>query len=145
MKPVLVSAGQSPRRLDIFVSAQNAHVSRATAQRWIDGGLITVNGRQAKPAQRIRPGDVIACHVEMREPPAVEPEPMPLEVLHEDPTLLVVNKSPGLVMHPGPGHWTGTLLNALVHHVGEYEGAEPPGAGDGRRARPGLVHRLDKD
>ena len=139
-----VPAGQSPRRLDIFVRAQTAHLSRASAQRWIDGGLITVNGRRAKPAQRIRPGDVIACHVAGREPPPVEPEPIPLEVLHEDAALLVVNKPPGLVMHPAPGHWTGTLLNALVHHTGQREDAEPAGAGDGRRGRPGLVHRLDK-
>jgi len=135
-----VSAGQAPRRLDVFVSTQTAHLSRACAQRWIDGGLITVNGRPAKPARLIRPGDVITCHVPVREPPAVEPEPLALRVLHEDVDLLVVDKPAGLVMHPGPGHWTGTLLNALVHHVGHREGAEP----GGRRARPGLVHRLDK-
>jgi 23S rRNA pseudouridine1911/1915/1917 synthase len=130
-----VSAGQAPRRLDVFVTTQTAHLSRASAQRWIDGGLITVNGRQTKPARLIRPGDVITCHVPAREPPAVEPEPLALRVLHEDPELLVIDKPPGLVMHPGPGHWTGTLLNGLVHHVGP---------GEGRRARPGLVHRLDK-
>ena len=134
MRPVTtVPAGQSPRRLDLFVSAQNAHVSRAVAQRWIAAGAITVNGRQAKPAQRIRPGDVIESHVPAREPPPLRPEPIPIEVLHEDLELVIVNKPPGLVMHPAPGHWTGTLLNALVHHI---HGAE--------RARPGLVHRLDK-
>ena len=130
-----VSAGQAPRRLDVFVATQTAHLSRAAAQRWIDGGLITVNGRQTKPARLIRPGDVITCHVPVREPPPVEPEPLALHVLHEDADLLVIDKPPGLVMHPGPGHWTGTLLNALVHHVGRREG---------QRARPGLVHRLDK-
>ena len=139
-----VSAGQAPRRLDVFVSTQTAHLSRAAAQRWIDGGLISVNGRPAKPARLIRPGDVITCHVPVREPPAVEPEPLALHVLHEDAELLVVDKPAGLVMHPGPGHWTGTLLNALVHHVGHRDGAEPRGGGDGRRLRPGLVHRLDK-
>jgi 23S rRNA pseudouridine1911/1915/1917 synthase len=145
MQPVTtVTAGQSPRRLDVFVSTQNAHLSRACAQRWIDGGLITVNGRRGKPAQRIRPGDVIACHVPAREPPPVEPEPLPLEVLHEDAALLVVNKPPGLVMHPAAGHWTGTLLNALVHHVRRRESAGASVSGDDRRARPGLVHRLDK-
>ena len=138
-----VSAGQTPRRLDVFVSTQTAHLSRASAQRWIDGGLITVNGRRAKPARLIRPGDVITCHVPVREPPPVEPEPLALHVLHEDAALLVVDKPAGLVMHPGPGHWTGTLLNALVHHVGHRDGAGPLEAGDGRR-RPGLVHRLDK-
>jgi len=139
-----VAAGQSPRRLDVFVSTQTAHLSRASAQRWIDGGLITVNGRPAKSAQRIRPGDVITCHVPVREPPPVEPEPLALHVLHEDSELLVLDKPAGLVMHPGPGHWTGTLLNALVHHVGRRGGAEPREPGDGRRSRPGLVHRLDK-
>ena len=128
-----VSPGQSPRRLDVFVSTQSAHVSRAMAQRWIERGVITVNGRRAKSAQRVHPGDIIVSHVPVREPPAVEPEPTPLEVLHEESELVIVNKPAGLVMHPAPGHWTGTLLNALVHHV---QGAE--------RARPGLVHRLDK-
>jgi 23S rRNA pseudouridine1911/1915/1917 synthase len=132
-----VSAGQSPRRLDVFVSTQTAHLSRASAQRWIDGGLITVNGRRTKPARLIRPGDVITCHVPRRAPPPVEPEAVALHVLHEDADLLVIDKPPGLVMQPGPGHWTGTVLNALVHHVGGEPGA-------GRRARPGLVHRLDK-
>ena len=144
MQPVTtVSRGQAPRRLDVFVSTQTAHLSRASARRWIDGGLITVNGRRAKPARLIRPGDVIACHVPVHEPPAVEPEPLALHVLHEDAALLVVDKPAGLVMHPGPGHWTGTLLNALVHHVGPVR-APSREPGDGRRLRPGLVHRLDK-
>jgi 23S rRNA pseudouridine1911/1915/1917 synthase len=137
----VVPAGQSPRRLDVFVTTQSARLSRAAAQRWIEGGLITVNDRRAKPAQRIRPGDVIACHVAERPALPVEPEPIPIEVLHEDTAILVVNKPPGIVMHPAPGNWTGTLLNALVHHV--RRGA-PCADGDGQRIRPGLVHRLDK-
>ena len=136
----LVPAGQSPRRLDIFLSTQSARLSRAAAQRWIAGGLVTVNGRRAKAAQRIRGGDVITCHVARRDPLPVAPEAVPLEILDEDDALLVVDKPAGLVMHPAPGHRTGTLLNALVHHVGS--GAAEAGAG--RRARPGLVHRLDK-
>jgi 23S rRNA pseudouridine1911/1915/1917 synthase len=135
----VVSAGQSPRRLDVFVSAQRADLSRAAAQRWIAGGIITVNGRRAKAAQKVRPGDVIACHAAVRVPLPVWPEPIALDVLHEDDALLVVDKPPGLVMHPAPGHWTGTLLNALVHHVGRN--GEAPAD---ERERPGLVHRLDK-
>ena len=111
----VVPEGQSPRRLDVFVTTQSARLSRAAAQRWIEGGLVTVNDRRAKPAQRIRPGDVIACHVAERPALPVEPEPIPIEVLHEDAAILVVNKPPGIVMHPAPGNWTGTLLNALVH------------------------------
>jgi 23S rRNA pseudouridine1911/1915/1917 synthase len=135
----VISAGQSPRRLDVFVTAQRADLSRAVAQRWIAGGIITVNGRRAKAAQKVRPGDVIACHAAVRDPLPVRAEPIALDVLHEDDAVLVVDKPPGLVMHPAPGHWTGTLLNALVHHVGRRGDA----AGDDR-ARPGLVHRLDK-
>lgn len=143
-KVMTVPAGQSRQRLDVFVRSQNARLSRAAAQRWIDGGLVTLNGGRAKPAQRIRPGDVITCDVSVRQPPPVEPEPLPLEVLYEDAVLMVVNKPPGMVMHPAPGHWTGTLLNTLVHHIGEREDAEQPEPGQERRARPGLVHRLDK-
>jgi 23S rRNA pseudouridine1911/1915/1917 synthase len=144
MRPVtLVSPGQSPRRLDVFVSAQTAFASRSAVQRWIERGLVTVNGRRAKPAQRIRPGDVIACHVAVPEPPPLLPEPLPLDVLHEDTSLLVVNKPAGLVVHPAPGHWTGTLLNGLVHHLNGSGRATPPGS-ERQRPRPGLVHRLDK-
>ena len=139
-----VSGGQSPRRLDVYVSTQNAHVSRAAAQRWIDLGLITVNGRAAKRAQRIHPGDVIACHMPVRDPPPLEPELMTLEVLHEDAALLVVNKAPGVVMHPAPGHWTGTLLNGLLHYIQAQSRATPAESNSWPRARPGLVHRLDK-
>lgn len=139
-----VPGGQSPRRLDIFVSTQHARLSRTRARRWIDGGLITINGQRVRPARRVRPGDVIACHVAVPPPPSLEPEPVPLEVLHEDAALLVVNKPAGLVMHPAPGHWSGTLLNALVHHLRPCEDAGRRGPGNDRRARPGLVHRLDK-
>jgi 23S rRNA pseudouridine1911/1915/1917 synthase len=146
-----ITAGQSRLRLDVFVSAQSARVSRAAAQRWIASGLITVNGRPAKPARRIRPGDVVASHVPVRARPPVDPEPLALAVLHEDGALLVLDKPPGVVMHPAHGHWTGTLLNGLVHHVARDAGdrAETSGtagapAEAGRRARPGLVHRLDR-
>ncbi len=134
----VVPAGQSPRRLDVFVTTQSARLSRAAAQRWIEGGLITVNDRRAKPAQRIRPGDVIACHVAERPALPVEPEPIPIEVLHEDAAILVVNKPAGIVMHPAPGNWTGTLLNALVHHV--RRGADVRASAEGglsERAAPG--------
>src|SRR5262245_66298672 len=98
----VVPAGQSPRRLDIFVSTQNAHVSRALAQRWIESGVITVNGEPSKPARRIRAGDVIVSHVPVRPLPDVLPEPISLEMLHEADHILIVNKPPGLVMHPAP-------------------------------------------
>ena len=141
---MVVPAGQSPRRLDIFISTQNAHVSRALAQRWIESGVITVNGAHSKPARRVRAGDVIVSHVPVRERASIDPEPIPVEVLHEDEHILIVSKPPGLVMHPAPGHWTGTLLNGLVHHLGRGDGTPPPVDGVAQRERPGLVHRLDK-
>jgi 23S rRNA pseudouridine1911/1915/1917 synthase len=141
---MVVPAGQSPRRLDIFISTQNAHMSRALAQRWIESGVITVNGAQTKPARRVRAGDVIVSHVPVHERPSIEPEPIPIEVLHEDDHILVVSKPPGLVMHPAPGHWTGTLLNGLVHHLGRGDSVPPSVDGVAQRERPGLVHRLDK-
>lgn len=149
----VIPAGQSPRRLDVFVSTQTASLSRTAAQRWIAGGLIAVNGRRAKAAQRIRAGDVITCHAPARDRPPVEPEAVPLDVLHEDAALLVVNKPAGLVVHPAPGNWSGTLLNALAHHVGvRGTGAGPAvqrrAASEGTDApppgRPRLAHRLDK-
>src|SRR5688572_983573 len=141
----VVAAGQSPRRLDVFVATQSARLSRAVVQRWIAGGLITVNDRRAKAAQRVQPGDIITCHVAERCALPIEAEPIPIDIMHEDAALLVVNKPPGTVMHPAPGHWTGTLLNALIHHVRQV--AEPDRCSDARdapRTRPGLVHRLDK-
>ena len=145
----VVSAGQSPRRLDVFFRTASAHVSRAAVQRWIAGGVITVNGRRAKPAQRVHPGDVIACHLAVRAPRRVAGEALPLRVLHEDAALLVVDKPAGVVMHPAPGNWTGTLLNGLVHHLDRggaaLSGARPDaGPVAATRGRPGLVHRLDK-
>jgi 23S rRNA pseudouridine1911/1915/1917 synthase len=112
-----------------------AGVTRAQARRWIDEGRARVGGRAVRAAQRVAAGERIDAEPPEPVAAAAEPEPIALDVLHEDAELLVVNKPPGVVMHPGPGHWTGTLLNALVHHVG---------SGGGRRARPGLVHRLDK-
>ena len=137
----VVSAGQSPRRLDLFLAALAARVSRASIRRWIDGGLITLNGQATKAARLIRPGDVIVSHLPVRDRPPVEPEALPLAILHEDDALIVVDKPAGLVMHPAPGNWRGTLLNALVHHVGPPARAA---AGLDARARPGLLHRLDK-
>jgi len=135
-----VSAGQSPRRLDVFVSTQTAHLSRAVVQRWIEGGLITVKRSADQAAQLIRPGrrdHVSRAGARAAAGRAGTPR---APRAPRDAQILVVDKPPGLVMHPGPGHWTGTLLNALVHHVGVE-----PGEPERRAARPArLVHRLDK-
>ena len=139
---VTVSAGETPKRLDVFLSTHTASLSRAAAQRLIEQGAVTVNGRPAKPSHKIKPGDAIEWDVPQPTPLEIAGEPIPLEILFEDKHLLVLNKPAGLVAHPAPGHWSGTLVNALLHHL-RMEGAGGL-ASIGGRERPGLVHRLDK-
>ena len=152
---VTVSAGETPKRLDVFLSSHTAGLSRAAVQRLIGQGAVTVNGRPAKPSLKIKPGDAIEWDVPQPTPLAIAGEPIPLEILFEDEHLLVLNKPAGLVAHPAPGHWSGTLVNALLYHLrgggpspypspSRGEGGEKGLAGIGGRERPGLVHRLDK-
>ncbi len=125
-------------RLDSFLSSHLDQISRTRVQRAIEDGDILVNERVVKASYRLRPGDQI--EIDLPEPPPVElkAEPIPLTVVYEDNDLIVVDKPAGLVVHPGAGIESGTLANALVHHVNELSGK----AG---RIRPGLVHRIDKD
>jgi len=124
-------------RLDQLL-AQRLDFSRARLQRWLKAGLVLVNGQARPPSYKVRAGDAIEVAVPPPEPSYLLPEPLPLEIIYEDRDLLVVNKPPGLVTHPGAGHKTGTLLNALLHHCPELQEI-------GDVSRPGLVHRLDKD
>ena len=141
-----VSAGETPKRLDVFLSTHTADLSRAAIQRLIEKGAVTVNGKRPKPSQKIKPGDEIAWDVPKPEPIEIGGEPIPLDVLFEDDVLLVLNKPAGIVVHPAPGHWSGTLINALLHHMQTKGPAvrEESFASIGGRERPGLVHRLDK-
>ena len=136
-----VSAGENPKRLDVFLSTHTADLSRSAVQRLIEKGAVTVNGKPAKPSLKIRPGDTIAWDVPKPAPLEIGGEAIPLEVLFEDEALLVLNKPAGIVVHPAPGHWTGTLVNALLFHMQQGERGLPSIGG---RERPGLVHRLDK-
>ena len=149
---VTVSAGETPKRLDVFLSTHTADLSRAAAQRLIEQGAVTVNGRATKPSLKIKPGDAIEWDVPQPTPLEIAGEPIPLEILFEDEHMLVLNKPAGLVAHPAPGHWRGTLVNALLHHLQKEKGTDlilgknksVPFSGIGGRERPGLVHRLDK-
>jgi 23S rRNA pseudouridine1911/1915/1917 synthase len=126
-------------RLDTWLTRQYPAMSRGAVQRLIESGHITVNGAKTKPTHTPRAGEVI--RVEWPEPkPAVAlPEDIPLDVLFEDDALLVLNKPAGLVVHPAAGNEEHTLVNALLHHcAGQLSGI-------GGVARPGIVHRLDKD
>jgi 23S rRNA pseudouridine1911/1915/1917 synthase len=133
----VVEAGQSGSRLDQFL-AQSLGWSRARLQKLVKSGRVLVNGEMRPASYRMRPGDAVMVSVPPPSPSHLTPEALPLAILFEDQDLLVVNKPPGLVVHPGAGHRDGTLLNALVHHC-------PDLMDIGEVSRPGLVHRLDKD
>jgi len=132
-----VAEPEAGARLDRFLAAR-LHFSRSRLQKLLKAGQVAVNG-QARPASyRVRPGEAVRVTVPPPEKSELLPEPLPLDIIYEDRDLLVVNKPPGLVTHPAPGHRRGTLLNALLHHCPELQEMGPV-------ARPGLVHRLDKD
>ncbi|MDQ2824327.1 MAG: RluA family pseudouridine synthase [Verrucomicrobiota bacterium] len=135
---LVVPKEASRLRLDRFLAEQLRAYSRSRLQQLIRAGFVRRNGETARPRDLVRAGDV----VDLREPPLEKidnrPEAIPLEILFEDDDLLVVNKAPGLVVHPGAGHAQHTLVNALLHHC-------PSLSGIGGKERPGIVHRLDKE
>ncbi len=139
---LVVTAGESPKRLDLFLANREPELSRSALQRLILDGRITINGQAVKPSQKIKPGDRIVLEIPRPEPLELKPEPIPLDVLYEDEALVVLNKPAGLVVHPAPGHWSGTLVNALLHHFDRPDGSL---SSIGGKERPGLVHRLDKE
>lgn len=126
-------------RLDQFLRGKFPAVSRGAIQRLIEEGHIRVDGRQVKPTHAPHAGERVEVHWPEARPAEAQPEEIPLEVLYEDKALLVVNKPAGLVVHPAAGHEEHTLVNALLHHcAGQLSGI-------GGVARPGIVHRLDKE
>ena len=126
-------------RLDTYLRDRFPAVSRGAIQRLIDEGHIRVNGQTVKPTHTPRAGEQVQVHWPEARPATAQPEDLPLEILHEDDALLVLNKAPGWVVHPAAGHDQHTLVNALLHHCA---GAL---SGIGGVARPGIVHRLDKE
>ena len=124
-------------RLDRAIPAHVPDATRAQAKRWIEDGRVRVEDRQARPSLALRVGETVAVELPPPEPAGTPPEPIPLDIVYEDEDLVVVNKPPFLVVHPAPGHRTGTLVNALLHHC-------PNLSGVGGVMRPGIVHRLDR-
>jgi 23S rRNA pseudouridine1911/1915/1917 synthase len=122
----------------VFLAEQLPTYSRATVRRAIDAGHVTVDNAMGKPSLRLRVGSqVLIQQIEVpREGPA--PQEIPLAILHEDASVVVVDKPAGMIVHPAKGHWEGTLASALAHHFGTLSGRGGP-------TRPGIVHRLDRD
>lgn len=124
-------------RLDAFLAARVEGVSRSTLKRVIDDGDVLVGGHPAKPSLKLKGGEHVEVELPAPPPSEVEPEEIPLDILHEDEEVVVVNKPAGLVVHPAAGVPSGTLTNALAFHFGQLSG--------GGSLRPGIVHRLDRD
>jgi len=127
-------------RLDRAIAARIPDISRSYAATLIDAGAVGVNGSPAsKTSYKLKAGDTIRVEIPSPQPSGLQAEEIPLKVLYEDDDLLVVDKPAGMVVHPAPGHSGGTLVNALLAHVPGIE------LDMGDEARPGIVHRLDKD
>ncbi|MFC1998849.1 RluA family pseudouridine synthase [Chloroflexota bacterium] len=127
----------SGARLDVFLSSA-CNISRSYAQKLIAAGHIVVNGAISKPSHKLETGDSITGVIPDPEPLSVLPEDIPLTIIYEDSDILVIDKPAGLTVHPAPGNWEHTLVNALLAYC-------PGLAGIGGKVRPGIVHRLDKN
>jgi len=141
---IIVDKKQSPIRIDKFLMSRIENATRSRIQSACKAGRVRVNGNAIKSNYKIRPSDEIKVFME-HEPhnvQGVKPEPIPLNIVYEDDYILVINKQAGLVVHPGVGNWSGTLVNGLVHY---FESKELPVMAGNQPDRPGLVHRIDKD
>lgn len=136
-----VTEKHAGKRLDLFIAHYEPHISRSRIQALIKEGSILVNCRREKPGYRVRIGDSVELDLPDKKSYAVLPEPIPLNVIYEDEYMVVINKPAGLVVHPAPGNYTGTLVNALLYHYGSL----PSLGKEAGPERAGIVHRLDKD
>ena len=127
-----------PMRLDLFLSRELPGETRAAVQRLIETGNVLVDGKQAKVSLKLKGAENISVEIPPLQVAEPLPEAIPLEVLYEDSDLIVINKQAGMVVHPGAGNSSGTLVNALLAHCTDLSGI-------GGELRPGIVHRLDKD
>lgn len=132
-------------RLDVYLTRSfhstdepERPFTRSEIQRLIGAGQVLVNGARAKASARLKPGDCVEVWVPAPRSSGLQPEALPLDILYEDDDLIVINKAPGMMVHPAAGRSQGTLVNALLHHC-------PAMQGIGGESRPGIVHRLDKD
>ena len=137
--PLTFTLDRRAGRLDQFLAAVHPDISRSRWKQLIEAGYVALNGVTVrKPRTPLVPGDAVTCTLPAPEPVGLVPAAIPLDILHEDSDLIVLNKPSGRVVHPGPGHAADTLVNALLHHCADLQGI-------GGELRPGIVHRLDKD
>ncbi len=130
---------REPNRADAALSAALDGLTRSAAQKWLEEGRVTLDGRPLKKNARLQPGDTLL--ITPPQPQAIDlvPQDIPLDVAYEDGDVIVVNKPVGMVVHPAPGHPDGTLVNALLYHCGNTL------SGINGELRPGIVHRIDRD
>ena len=136
---MLLTADRSGERLDAAMARLAPELSRSAAQKLIEDGAVRLNGRAARKSDRLTEGDTLEFELPQVQEVALEAEDIPLDVVYEDADVIVVNKPKGLVVHPAAGHWSGTLVNALMHHCRDSL------SGIGGELRPSIVHRIDKD
>ncbi len=138
-----VDKGQGPERIDVYLMRRIEGASRTRVQSGIEGGNVLVNSMPAKSSYKVKPADLIQV-VFPKPPREIEliPENIPLNIIHEDDDLIIVNKAAGMVVHPAYGHYNGTLMNALVYHFNNLPRSK---TGSIDNLRPGLVHRIDKN
>ncbi|MFJ7667860.1 RluA family pseudouridine synthase [Lysinibacillus sp. NPDC097195] len=129
---------QQGERIDKAISSIQTEWSRTQISNWITEGIVKVNGETVKAKYKVKAGDVVEIIVPEAEPLDVIAEDLALEIVYEDADVLVVNKPKGMVVHPAPGHMTGTLVNGLMYHCTDLSGINGV-------MRPGIVHRIDKD
>jgi 23S rRNA pseudouridine1911/1915/1917 synthase len=137
-KTVLLKADSAGARLDLFIVQKLPQLSRSFIQRLIEDGHVTLNGKPARAGVRLKEGDLLAVTIPPPEPATLEAENIPIDIVYEDDDLLVVDKPAGMTTHPAPGNPAHTLVNAVLSHLPALPESDNP-------ARPGIVHRLDKD
>lgn len=133
-----VDGGDAGKRLDVFLAAEIEELTRSHIQKLIAEDMASVNGEAARASYRVKAGDLVFLQVPEPKGLEIKPEPIPLDIYHEDEDVVVINKPRGMVVHPAAGNHTGTLVNALLYHCPDLSGINGV-------ARPGIVHRLDKD
>lgn len=136
---LLLTVEEAGLRLDKWLAEQLDGMTRSSIQNLIQAGLVTCGGKPLAKSAKLSPGDEVTVTLPELTQPDIEPEQIPLDIVYEDNDLLVVNKPKGMVVHPAPGNQTGTLVNALLSHCGDSL------SGINGVARPGIVHRIDKD